>query len=140
MHPMAAYDINPAIAGELGSKTRQQLDGVEYRLQLFWLAAAPRIPFYAEDDPPPDLVIGEPGAWTMTLSQQDGTALIAGQILRHGINLLAGFKGDTRFPGSGLGQLLAWDYTGAGQDPGRNDLDPGTNIRLVYRDRAEVTG
>jgi hypothetical protein len=136
---MPVVDINPAIAGELGSNTRQLLDGVEYRVGLFWLAGAARVPFYDEGDPPPELVFGEPGVWTLSLAQADGTLIISGQILRHGVNVLHGFRGDVRFPGRGLGQLLSWDYTGAGRDPGRNDLDPGTTVRLVYRDRAAVT-
>lgn len=137
---MAVVDINPALGGDVGSNTRQKLDGVEYRLGLFWLAAATRVPFYDEDDPPPPLVIGEPGVWTLSLAQSDGTLLISGQLVRAGVNVLHGFRGDRRFPGLGRGQLLAWDYTGRGRDPGRDDLDPGTNVRLVYRDLAEVTG
>jgi len=129
--------LNPAIGGELGSKTRQRMDGVEYRVELLWLAEAPSIPRYPEADPPPPLVIGEPGVWALTLAQADGTVILAGQLLRHGVNVIAGYRGDSRFPGSGRGRLLAWDFSGNGRDPGRDDLDPMTSVRLVYMSEAE---
>lgn len=84
------------------------------------------------------LTFGEPGVWTLALAQSDGTTLISGQLLRHGVNVLAGFRGDARFPGQGFGQIIAWDYTGLDRDPGREDLDPGSDVRLVYRTAAEV--
>lgn len=130
--------LNPALGGQAASTTRQQLDGVEYRILVFWLAEAVRVPFYEETNPPPPLVFGEPGVWTLSLAQADGTLLLAGQLLRHGVNVLQPFRGDVRFPGAGRGQLLAWDYSGLGRDPGRNDLDPGSSVRLVYRTAAEV--
>ena len=134
---MAEY-IYPALDGELGSSTRAKLDGVEYVIQLLWLSEAPRIPRYAEDAPPPPVVLGDPGVWVLTLAQSDGTVLIAGQALRHGVNVLAPYKGDARFPGGGAGRLLAWDSSGDGNDPGREDLDPGSSVRLVYLTAAEA--
>lgn len=84
------------------------------------------------------LTFREPGVWTLALAQSDGTTLISGQLLRHGVNVLAGFRGDARFPGQGFGEIIAWDYTGLDRDPGREDLDPGSDVRLVYRTAAEV--
>lgn len=124
--------LNPALGGRIGSTTRQVLDGVEYRLILQWLAEAPVIPRYDESNPPPPLVLGEPGVWTMSLAQQDGTVILAGQVVRQGVNLIAGYRGDSRFPGSGQGALFAYDFSGNGRDPGRDDLDPGAEVRIVY--------
>jgi hypothetical protein len=127
---MTVY-LNPALAGMTGSTTRQRLDNVEFRISLLWLPETPRIDFQPDPGPPP-LVFGEPGLWMCGLSQADGTLLLPGQALRHGVNFIASFRGDTRFPGGGLGQLLAWDLSGQALDPGRDDLDPGTSVRLVY--------
>lgn len=132
---MSVY-LNPALGGAVGSNTRQVLDGVEYRVLLAWLAEEPGVPFQVPPDPPP-LTFGPSGVWTLALAQLDGTLLISGQLVRDGVNLLAGFRGDLRFPGRGLGQLLSWDIGGLGRNPGRDDLDPGSAIRLAYVPAAE---
>lgn len=124
--------INPALGGESGSWTRNKLDGVEYRIQVQWIPESPTIPRFDESNPPPPLELDEPGEWSLTLAQGDGTVLIAGQVLRHGVNVCAGYRGDDRFPGRGLGRLLVWDQSGQGRDPGRDDLDPGSPVQLVY--------
>jgi len=131
--------INPALGGLIGSRTRQELDGVEYRLTLLWLAHAPVVPFQGQPGPPP-LILSEPGVWSITVAQADGTVLPgAGQILRHGVDVLAPF-GDPVYPGGGFGRLIAWDETGAGRDPGRDDLDPGSDVRLIYVSASEALG
>lgn len=131
--------IDPKLDGKVRTTTRQVLDGVEFRIILQWLAAVPRVPFYPEGDPPPPLVISEtPGVWTVKLAQSDGTIILGDQALRHGVNVYEGYKRDARFPGLGLGRLLAYDFTGRGQGPGRNDLDVGSSRRLVYLTASEV--
>lgn len=127
---MASLRLNPALGGQIESNTIQPLDGLDFRVRLFWLAEAPVIPF--QTTPPPPLELAEPGVWTLDLAQADGTIIAQGQVLRHGVNILRGWRGDPRFPGAGYGRLLAWDTTGAMRDPGRNDLDPGSELRLVY--------
>jgi len=129
--------INPALAGRIGSSTRQRLDNLEFRLDLLWLAEAVRVPFQYDNDPPP-LLFGDPGVWTLTLARADGTVLVAGQLLRHGVNVLAPFGGNPLFPGAGRGRLLAWDSSGNANDPGRDDLDPGASVRLIYVPAAEA--
>lgn len=134
---MTVY-LNPALGGRIESTTRQYLDGIEYRLRVFWLAEAVVVPFPIDPGPPP-LVFASSGVWAVTLSQSDGTVLPgAGQILRDGVNVIAPFIGDPRYPGAGFGQLLTRDSSGLGRDPGRTDLEPGAAIRLVYRTAAEA--
>jgi hypothetical protein len=127
-----------ALDGRVGSTTRQKLDGEEFIIDVYWVAEAQHAPFYDEDDPPPPLVIAEPGMWMCSLSQADGTLILAGQALRNGTNVIGGYAGDSRFPGDGRGALLARDLSGSGRDPGRNDLDPGSMVRLVWLSESEL--
>lgn len=132
-----ALVLNLALGTETGSDTRQRLDGVEYRVRVFWRAESIRVDFQFDNEPPP-LVYGSPGLWVIELSQSDGTPLLAGQVLRHGVNILGPFTNDPRMPGAGQGQLLAWDFSGDALDPGRDDLVPGSPRRLYYREATEV--
>lgn len=127
--------LNLALGGRIGSTTRQRLDGTEYRIRVLWLAEAVRVPFQFDNVPPP-LVFGTPGVWTLNVAQADGTLILAGQILRHGVNVLAPFSNDPRFPS---GRLLAFDRTGLRRDPGRDDLNPDSDVRLIYVPANEVT-
>ncbi len=127
-----------ALDGRVGSDTRVKLGGAEFIISVYWLAEAQTAPFYDEDDPPPDLVLAEPGLWMCSLSQADGTMILAGQTLRSGTNITSGYKGDVRFPESGEGALMARDLSGNRADPGRNDLEPGSPVRLVYLYAAEM--
>jgi hypothetical protein len=127
-----------AIDGRVGSDTRHKIGGEEFVISVMWMAEAEHAPFYDEDEPPPDLVLGEPGMWMCSLSQSDGTMILAGQTLRNGTNITSGYRGDTRFPEDGYGALLARDLSGNGADPGRDDLEPGSSVRLVYLSAAEI--
>jgi hypothetical protein len=127
-----------AIDGRVGSSSRQKLDGEEFIISVYWVAEAEHAPFYDEDDPPPPLVLAEPGMWMCSLAQADGTTILAGQTLRQGTNIIGGYQGDTRFPGDGRGVLMARDLSGNGQNPGRDDLDPGSSIRLVWLPESEL--
>lgn len=130
--------LNLAFDGQTGTTTRQRLDGVEFRITVTWLPEVARAPFYDESTPPPDLVLGDPGVWILDLAQADGTPLLTGQALRHGVDVTAGWEGDTRFPGLGNGRLFAWDTSTAGRDPGRDDLVPGSSRQLRYMTAAEA--
>ena len=132
-----AQILNVALGKSLGSTPRQILDGVEFRVSVFWREEAVRVPFQFSNVPPP-LVFGDPGVWVLGLAQSDGTRLFEGQILRHGVNVLAPWGGNAIYPGAGLGQLLAWDASGNDEDPGRDDLVPGSTKRLIYRSAAEL--
>lgn len=133
---MSVY-LNLALDGEMGSSTRQVLDGVEYRVIVRWLAYEPIVEFHVPPEPPP-LTISGYGAWSLALAQQDGTLLVSGQLLRTGADVLRGFRGDVRFPGRGFGRLLAWDTSGRGRNPGRDDLDTSSVVRLAYVPASEA--
>jgi hypothetical protein len=132
---MSVY-LNLALNGSVGTTTRQRLDGTEFRVSVLWLPYFTNVPF--QTSPPPPLVIGDPGAWTFSLAQADGTVLIAGQILRTRVDVLAGFRGDSRFPGAGFGRILVWDTTGLDIEPGRDDLTLSSPRRLAYVPAAEA--
>lgn len=103
------------VTGKVGSRTRQKLDGSEYKVDVFWLA-------------------GE-GIWVCSLFEVDGTALpVQGRALRHGVNLLDGLSGDGLPPGA----LFCWDTSNRKRDPGRYDLDRDGAVRLLYVPEAEV--
>jgi hypothetical protein len=74
------------------------------------------------------------GHWSLTLADQDGTAIAAGLILATGARLLRGVVGTRRPPG----ELVVVDTLGV------NDLDPGfldlgARFALVYFDPGELT-
>jgi hypothetical protein len=117
--------INPAINGEVGKDSRVRLDGARYKLTAYWLAEAPRFDFQPA---PPDLEAGEPGLWMLTIADDSGTVLAPGLALRNGVDVLAGLTVEGLPPG----RLLAADTTRQGRDPGRGDLDPGSEVRLAY--------
>lgn len=72
--------------------------------------------------------------WTFDVADGAGVALVSGRRVVVGLPLLARFK-DPRLP---PGQLVAFDTTGAGVDPGLADL--GTRVTIVYWTAAEVAG
>ncbi len=128
-----SVEIDPALNGLIGSETRPTLDGIEFRIDLLWLAEESNNPWVPPG--PPDLVFEAPGAWSCDVRAEDGTVLIQGQLLRHGVDILAGM---TSLPGMPPGALEAFDFSGNGRDPGRADLDPLADVRLVYRTAAEL--
>jgi hypothetical protein len=202
-----ATELDPALDGEVGSTTTQQLDGTDYRIRLFWLAEETNTPWGtpgrlgaavvtdggsyvgADGDYPAtqaatsgdgegatfivtiaggmvtavksivtrgdgyvaftdtidlavsgvtenspamltvSLAFADPGVWSESTRAQDGTSLVEGQVLRHGSDTLAGM---TTIVGAPQGRLIPYDDSGNSRDPGRNDLDPESNSRLVY--------
>lgn len=100
--------------GRTGSRTRQKLDGTEWKVEVFWLA-------------------GE-GIWVCSLFAADGTKLpVQGRAMRHRVNLLDGLTGDLP-PGA----LVCWDTSNRKRDPGRFDLDRDGAFRLIYVTAAEI--
>ena len=99
--------------------TQVELDGTTYTLSFFW---------NYEDD-----AVGA-GRWTMAIGQADGTPILSG------IGVVVTFAIGQRFVASlaGMPPGALWfeDTTGAGLDPGLNDL--GSRVVLYYHNALQV--
>lgn len=71
--------------------------------------------------------------WHLDLGDADGSPLALGHPLLSGISIFEPFRGLIGFP---PGQILLEDTSGAGRDPGRNDLRG--DFRMKYRPLADV--
>lgn len=111
--------VNFALGPRGGSRVRTRLDGRFYTLEVFW-------------------VEGEK-VWTLSIYDADRVLLRAGLVLRHGEDVLEPFETED-MPGNGRGKLRVWDTTNNQRDPGREDLQRDSAVRLVYIPASEVEG
>lgn len=98
------------------SRQATSLDGTAYLIDLSWSTRSE--------------------TWYISVFQPQGveapTPVIQGIALRIGYPVLAGVVMD----GRPLGEIIAVDLSGAGDDPGHEDL--GTRVRLYYYTAAEL--
>ncbi len=132
-----AVELLTGLGSRARATTRQLLDGVEFRLTVTWLPALVSVPFVDPVTLP--LTFGAPGGWILDLEDTRGAPLLQGATLLHGVDVLDPFFNNARYPGRGLGRLVAWDFTGNQRDPGVDDFRPGAPVRLVYVTAAERT-
>lgn len=104
--------ILPVQAGTPSQEFQVSLDGQLYTLGLTWNERE--------------------ASFHLDVSDQDGNALVLGRKVVVGLPLLARFR-DPQLP---RGQLLAVDTSGAGIDPGLNDL--GARVPLYYVEAASL--
>lgn len=99
-------EIPTSYAATGAGKQRTALDGVEYVLQFDWNDRQKR--------------------WSFSLADQDEVPIVSGVTLVADWPLLS-LVTDARRP---LGELVAWDTSGAGLDPGLADL--GDRVQFTY--------
>jgi len=114
---MALEYVNLAKGPRGWPRARTKLDGRFYSIEAIWNEGESR--------------------WGVNLYDASGVLMRAGLVVRHGEDMLAPYGG-AEFPGDGFGRMKAWDSTGQGNDPGRDDLARESPVRLVYSPRADV--
>lgn len=108
--------VDLAVGTDPIKPTEHVFDGRRYRIRVWW--------------------VGRAEAWMLDLAAADGTPLLSGLPIRVGQDLLRPHVG-ADLPGNGHGALVAFDTSGSGTDPTRDDLN--TRVRLIYVPASEVT-
>jgi hypothetical protein len=76
---------------------------------------------------------GRAGAWSLSILDRNGAALLSGRRVVIGFPLTVRAAYDLRLP---PGQIVAIDTTGADKEPGLEDL--GARVPLLYVEAADV--
>ncbi|MCP4967372.1 MAG: hypothetical protein GY926_19340 [bacterium] len=106
-------EVIPIRSDSAGPRVRVRLDGSFYRLSFAWNT---RFEY-----------------WAASVESDSGDAVLLGSVVRADTPMTLAHQ-QTGMP---LGELVAIDTSGAGLDPGRNDL--GERVELLYVTASELS-